>query len=78
MVYWISQAWEETETIILERLWLKALLINEDGNVQNEDNCIDDTRQENWQNLVPLLQQIPDSENVNNEDVHEWMDKDEQ
>jgi hypothetical protein len=32
---------------------------------------IDDTMQENWENLVPLLQQISGSENANNDDVQE-------
>jgi hypothetical protein len=34
--------------------------------------------QENCETLVPLLQQIPGCENVNNEDVQEWMTEDEQ
>ena len=34
--------------------------------------------EENCENLVPLLKVIPGCENVNNDDVHEWINQDEE
>jgi hypothetical protein len=33
---------------------------------------------ENCDNLLPLLQQIPNCEKVNDDNIQEWMEKDEQ
>jgi hypothetical protein len=50
------------------RSWRKLL---------SEDEDIQEMMQENFDNLLPLLQQIPGRENMN-DDIQEWMEKDEQ
>uniref|UniRef100_K7F4N8 HTH CENPB-type domain-containing protein n=1 Tax=Pelodiscus sinensis TaxID=13735 RepID=K7F4N8_PELSI len=68
-IYWIAQSWENIEPQTLARSWRK--LLSEDENIQ-------EMMQENCDNLLPLLQQIPGCEKVNDDDIQEWMEKDEQ
>uniref|UniRef100_K7G5J3 Jerky protein homolog-like n=1 Tax=Pelodiscus sinensis TaxID=13735 RepID=K7G5J3_PELSI len=69
VIYWIAQSWEEIVPQTLARSWRK--LLPKDENTQ-------EMVQENWDNLLPLLQQIPGCEKVNDDDIQEWMEKDEQ
>jgi hypothetical protein len=43
-----------------------------------EDENIQEMVQENCDNLLPLLQQIPGCEKIDDDDTQEWMEKDEQ
>uniref|UniRef100_K7F690 HTH CENPB-type domain-containing protein n=1 Tax=Pelodiscus sinensis TaxID=13735 RepID=K7F690_PELSI len=69
VIYWIAQSRKEIEPQTLARSWRK--LLSEDKNIQEME-------QENSDNLLPLLQQIPGCEKVNDDDIQEWMEKDKQ
>ena len=57
--YWISKPWDGIEPQILSISWRKLLL---------DDESTQEMLQENCDNPLPLLQQIPGFENVNNGD----------
>uniref|UniRef100_K7G5U3 DDE-1 domain-containing protein n=1 Tax=Pelodiscus sinensis TaxID=13735 RepID=K7G5U3_PELSI len=70
VIYWIAQSWEEIEPQTLARSWRKLLLKDENTQEMVQENC---------DNLLPLLQQIPGCEKVNDDDdIQKWMEKDEQ
>uniref|UniRef100_K7GGY3 HTH CENPB-type domain-containing protein n=1 Tax=Pelodiscus sinensis TaxID=13735 RepID=K7GGY3_PELSI len=69
VIYWIAQSWEEIEPITLARSWRKLILNDENTQEMMQENC---------DNLLPLLQQIPGCEKVNDDDIQESMENDEQ
>uniref|UniRef100_K7FY89 HTH CENPB-type domain-containing protein n=1 Tax=Pelodiscus sinensis TaxID=13735 RepID=K7FY89_PELSI len=68
-IYWIAQPWEKIVLQTLARSWRK--LLSEDENTQ-------EMVQENFGNLLPLLQQFPGYEKVNDDNIQEWLEKNEQ
>lgn len=69
VIYSIAQLSEEIEPQTLAISWRK--LLSEDENIQK-------MVQDNYNELLPLLKQIPGCERVNDDDIQEWMEKDQQ
>uniref|UniRef100_K7GBZ6 HTH CENPB-type domain-containing protein n=1 Tax=Pelodiscus sinensis TaxID=13735 RepID=K7GBZ6_PELSI len=65
VIYWVAQSWDEIEPQTLARSWRKLLPKDENTQEMVQENC---------DNLLALLQQIPGCEKVNDDDIQEWME----
>ncbi|XP_044311435.1 jerky protein homolog-like [Varanus komodoensis] len=75
VIRWLAEAWEEIPNISLVKSW-KILLDHEDGHFNLEPVCETEVEDEN-DKLVSLLEKVPGCDNVNAEDITEWMANDE-
>ena len=71
VIRWLAKPWEEIPNILLVRSW-KIILDHEGGHFNLEPVCETEVEDEN-DKLVSLLENVPCCDDVNAEDIKEWM-----
>lgn len=80
VIYWVAEAWDNVKSETLKKSWRKLLQKNFDENNKNEKNEDSDTPSQENENeqLLDLVRQLPGCEDANDNEVEEWLNQDDQ
>ena len=70
VIYWLAESWDDVKESTVLKSWKNIS--------PKSDNTNDDEENEDDVELVDLLNQLPVTEAVTNQDVNNWMNYDEQ